>query len=386
VTDLDLAGGAGTLGRTRINLRGRDLRHAKFDRSRLQRADLRGADLAGASFIAVDLSGALLECAGVATLLLESNRRTAGCVDARNADFSRASLGQARLAGIDARGTSFEGAQLQDAELTYATLSGANFAGASLERADLTGGIELEGASFLLATLEGADLTGAKLYGADFTGASLQGGNLVLAGLERSVLRDADLAGANLQRARLYGADLAGAKLQGADLSGTQIWRTVPPAAEALLLADTAQLTLRPPQEDELAALRVAGDALEDAADRNRLVGMLAPLLDAKLNTGWSAAPEREAWQAFARTAETTTADYRLRLTDQLAKLACRAREGPGNGAVATGIGRRALAEGFKGDVAALAEKLRAPVCPAAVGLSARLIRELNDAAAAPRP
>jgi uncharacterized protein YjbI with pentapeptide repeats len=380
VTDRDLTGDAGAPGRSTLNLRGRDLRHARLDRSRLQHADLRGADLAGASLIAADLRGALLECVGLDALLLESNRRAAGCVDAHNADFSKARLSQARLAGIDARAATFDAATLDDAELSYGNLAGASFAGAGLERANLTGGVELEGSNFLLASLEGADIAGAKLAGADLTGASLKGANLSLAGLEGSVLRGAALEGANLQRARLYGADLAGAKLQGADLSGVAIWRTVPPASEALLLSDLAQVSVRAPEEGELAALRGAGDVLEGIAARTRVAAILTSLLDAKLNAGWAAAPEREAWFGLVKS-ETAAPDYRLRLTDQLANLACRTREGAANGAVATGITRRALAEGFKGDVAALAEKLKSPTCPAAAGLAPRLARQLSDAA-----
>src|SRR5690606_8444484 len=64
VTDTDLVVDKDVSpGEPSLNLRGRDLRYAKLDRTDLHQADLTGADLEGASFTGADLSGAFLQCA-----------------------------------------------------------------------------------------------------------------------------------------------------------------------------------------------------------------------------------------------------------------------------------------------------------------------------------
>ena len=106
---------------------------------------------------------------------------------------------------------------------------------------------------------------------ADFTSAGLQGANLSLAGLEGAVLRDAELEGANLRMAMLHGADMTGAKLQGSDLAGAHVWRTTPPGAEVAAYSDMAQVLVRPPSEDELAALAASLAQIEDGRLKARL-------------------------------------------------------------------------------------------------------------------
>ena len=70
---------------------------------------------------------------------------------------------------------------------------------------------------------------------------------------------------------------------------------------------------------------------------------------------------------------------YRPRLTDYLSRLMCRSRFA--NGAVATGVARRAMAQGFKGDMPAIYDKLKAPDCPASAAMSPRMMKELGAAA-----
>ncbi|MET0194226.1 MAG: hypothetical protein ABW200_12755, partial [Hyphomicrobiaceae bacterium] len=70
---------------------------------------------------------------------------------------------------------------------------------------------------------------------------------------------------------------------------------------------------------------------------------------------------------------------YRLRLTDFLSRLMCRSRFA--NGAVATGVARRSMGQGFKGDMPAIYDRLKAADCPASATVGPRMMRELGAAA-----
>jgi len=385
VTDMDLVVDKDvTPGEPSINLRGRDLRFARLDRTDLHQADMTGTNLEGASLAGADLRGVWMQCGDLNKLLLTDSRRAAGCVSARGANFLKARLNEARMTGIDLRGARLEEAQADGAQLAHALVVGANFAGARLDRADLSG-TSLQGANFLLASVQGADLSGAKLQLADFTSAGMQGANLSLASLEGAALRDAELEGANLRMARLNGADMTGAKLQGSDMTGAFVWRTVPPGSEAAVaVSDLAQIVMRPLSEDELAALGASLAPLDNGPLKTRLADSLRPLVDASQNGAWALAPDQQAWQGYVKASEAAIAEgYKARLTEFLTKLVCRSRFA--NGAVATGVARRAMAQGFKGDIPVLYDKLRAADCPAAAAMSPRLLRELAGAADAAR-
>jgi uncharacterized protein YjbI with pentapeptide repeats len=244
----------------------------------------------------------------------------------------------------------------------------------------MTGGASLQGANFLLASLQGADLSGAKLQMADFANASLQGANLSLAGLEGALMRDAELDGANMQMARLQGANLSGSKMQGADMTGALVWRTVPPGGESSAFSDMAQIIMRAPSDDDLAALQAAAAGLEEGALKARVSEGLAPLLDTGENARWTDSADQQVWQGFARASDAANADgYKARLTDYLVRLMCRPRFA--NASVATGVVRRALAQGFKGDTPAIHDKLKAADCPASSAMNARVMRDLAAAA-----
>ena len=341
VTDVDLVVDKdATPGEPSLNLRGRDLRNAKLDRTDLHQADLTGADLDGASLVGSDLRGAWMGCADLNQLLLTDSRSAARCVSARGANLSKARLSGARMAGIDLRGARLEAAQLDGAQLSQALMGGANLASARLDLADLTGA-SLHGANLLLASLQGAELAGAKAQMADFTSASLQGANLSLVGLEGAVLRDGELDGASLRMAGLFGADLTGARLQGSDLTGAHVWRTRPPGGESSAFADMALIALRPASEEELANLGASLAFVEDGPIRQRLADTLAALGDAGQNAGWATSTEQQLWQGYAKSAaDMVIADgYRARLTESLTRLMCRPRFA--SGAVAAGVARR---------------------------------------------
>ena len=385
VTDMDLVVDKDvTPGEPSINLRGRDLRFAKLDRTDLHQADMTGANLEGASLVGADLRGVWLSCGDLNELLLTNSRGAARCASARGTNFAKARLSEAKMAGIDLRGGKLEEAQLDGAQLAHALMTGASFANARLDRADFTGAW-LHGANFLLASLQGADLSGAKLLMADFTSAGMQGANLSLASLEGAVLRDAELEGASLRMAALHGADMAGAKMQGSDLAGAQVWRTTPPGGEIGAFADMAQIVVRPPSEDELTALGASMAHMEDGPLKARLADNLVALTDPGQNASWATSPDQQSWQGLARSSgDAATAEgYKTRYTEFLAKLMCRSRYA--GGAVATGIARRAMTQGFKGDMPTIYDKLRSTDCPAMAAMSPRLMRELATAADAAR-
>jgi hypothetical protein len=283
------------------------------------------------------------------------------------------------MAGADLTGARLDEALLEGAQLAQARLSGATLASARLDRADLSGA-ELSGANFLLASLQGADLTGAKMQMADFASAALQGANLSLARLEGTVLRDAEMEGASLAMARLIGADLTGAKMQGTDLTRTNVWRTTPPGGENAAFADMAQISVQPPAPADLAAMKSSIDRIEDGPLRARLAEGLGPLMDPARNAAWATSPDQQLWQGFGAPSDPAGADgYRSRLTDYLMRLMCRSRFA--NGAVATGVARRAMAPGFKGDMPAIHDKLKAADCAASAAISPRVMRDLAVAA-----
>ena len=385
VTDADLVVDKDVApGQRSLNLRGRDLRFARFDRTDLHQADMTGANLDGASLVGADLRGVLMSCADLNALLLSDSRRAGRCASARGTNLSKARLAEAKMAGVDMRLAKLDEARLEGAQLGHAILSGASFASARLDGADLSGAW-LHGANFIVASLQGADLSGAKLEGADFTSAVMQGASLALAGLEGASLRDAELEGVNLAMARLAGADLSGAKLQGSDMRGAIVWRALPPTGgDVPALADMAQIVIQPPAEDERVALAATLLRLEDGQLAARLGEAMARLSDGAQNGAWSNSPEQQLWQALARAAEAFGADdYKGRLTEYLARLVCRARFA--DGAVAAGVARRAMAPGFKGDMPAFYVRLKSAECAASASVSPRLMRELATAADAAR-
>jgi uncharacterized protein YjbI with pentapeptide repeats len=366
-------------GENSVSLRGRDLRYAKLDRSNLAFADLTGADLDGASLIATDLTGAKLQCADLNELILSENRAAALCASARSANFTRAGLKGARMSGIDAQGAKFEEAQMEGAELAYSVLTGANFSSAHMERVDMTGGVHAEGTNFLIASLQGADLTGSLLHGADFSSAAMQGVMLSHAQLYGAALRDVDLEGADLNQSKLQGADLTGAKLRAGDLRGASLWLTLPPAADAVANADLTDLAMKPLDEKDLAAFNEVVGRMNNTRTRGLVKDALSAISNTVESRKWLGAADQGRWQALATAGGSALSDgYKLRITDTLGSLACKARWSSGH--VATGIAKRAQGQLFRGDMPALYDRLRARECPAAENIAKKALRDLASA------
>jgi uncharacterized protein YjbI with pentapeptide repeats len=377
VTDSDLGGHRGE-GEKTLRLRGRDLRYAKLDRTDLSGADLTGASLDGASLIGANLHAASLNCAEPDLVMLSDDRAAAKCTSARDADLTRAQLGQARLWGVDLTGAKLDEAQLDGADLANSLLTGASLANARLDKADLTGGVQAQGVNFLNASLQGADLTGAQLQLADFSSAALQGAVLNFARLEGAVLRGADLEAASLQQAKLVGTDMTGMKMAGSDLRGAVIWMTQPPVWDSTGLSDLTELAVRAPDEAEQAGLQTVMERISDEAMRRRGAEVVGAL--AEKDKTWSGTIDQQRWQSWVGASPVPPAlNYRADLTNYLTKLMCSARWS--NGAIATGIARRAVSAQFRGDVVGVYDNLRSGSCPAAKEAAPKVMKELSAAA-----
>jgi uncharacterized protein YjbI with pentapeptide repeats len=383
VTDHSLVGDKDAApNKSTLVLRGRDLRFARLDRTDLHQADLTGASLDGASLVGADLRNVNFQCADFNQLTSAEDRGAARCVSAREANLTRARLKDARMAGIDLTGARLEEANLDGADLNSAVLIGANFSNAHLERAELAG-VSAQRARFATASLQGAELTGAKLAGADFANAGLQAANLAQADLYGATLRDADMEGADLRQARLQGASLAGVRTKAADLRGALIWLTAPPDVDHVLLADLSELVPRALDEKDLAQFD-RSLVLASAQVRGELTETLAPIRASGSAKPWAGAADQQAWQALGTASATGLGDnYKVRLTDHLVRLACKPRWA--DGAVATGVVRRALGRDFKGDMPAIHDRFKASDCPGAKLVPPRLLSRLAIAADAAR-
>ncbi|HWK34438.1 MAG TPA: pentapeptide repeat-containing protein [Hyphomicrobium sp.] len=379
VTDSDLVGEEGG---KNLRLRGRDLRYAKLDRTDLSGADLTGTRLDGASLIGANLEKASLGCAEPDTVMLSDNRVAGRCVSARNTDLTRARLGHARLWGADLTGAKLDDAQLDSADLGNAILTGASLANAHLDKAELTGGVQAQAANFLNASLQGADLTGARLQLADFSSASLQGALLNFAQLDGAVLRDANLEATSLQQATLVAADMNGMRTAGSDMRGAVIWMSQTPVWDRTGLTDLSELVVRSPSEAERANLKASLERIPQGEGRVRADEFLAML--AERDGSWKGSSEQQRWQSWAGATPVPPAlNYTADITAHLTKLMCSARWS--DGAIATGIARRAVAPKFRGDVVAVYDTLRANTCPAAAQTPDKVMRELSSAAESAR-
>jgi hypothetical protein len=284
------------------------------------------------------------------------------------------------MTGVDLRNAKLEEAKLDGVELAYSLLQGANFASARLDKADMTGGIQAQGASFLLATLQGADLTGAHLQDADFSSANMQGAILNFAQLQMANLRDADLEGASLLQAWLHGADLTGAKITAADLRGTRVWMTRPPNGDAEGMADAGEIVMNPIGEADVANLKQMLERIQSRRIRARITEAFAPLFDPATTNAWAQSPDLVTWQNLVMTSSQPAGDiYKPRLTDYLNRLQCKPRWS--NGSVATGVARRAQAQQFRGDLIAIYDRLKQDDCPASKTVLPKAIKDLSSAA-----
>jgi len=411
VRDQDLASGRSREpGGRSLNLRERDLRHARLDRTGLTRADLTGADLDGASLIGAALGGVALGCAERDQAPSAADDGKMRCASGRGANFARANLAAADLSGADLTGARLAAANLVAARLIRTNLAGADLSAAHLDKADLREAI-LTTANATAASLVGVDLSKAALTGADLTSAVLRAAVLNSADLSGGSLRAADLEAAALVDAKLFAADLSGARIRAASLRDAHVWLARVPDGAQSALADFAGLDAKPPVErerdtlvralehfeaasrDELTSrLGGAGEAKADASvsvwaelvrASDAATGQSATVIGSMVPTGGrisgSEPPSSATVQAGDLAAQLRLSDRRVRVTRHLTELACQPRAA--DGAVATGLARRALGPGFNADPGALLESLRRPECAGGRAVPAVYLERLAGAA-----
>jgi uncharacterized protein YjbI with pentapeptide repeats len=366
-----------TPGETSVNLRGRDLRFARLDRSDLHQADFTGADLEGASLQAADLRGVKMACTDIGTLLLGGDGDEAKCTRARRANFSRAQLMDARLSGIDLQSAIFDEADMTGADLSQGLMKVAKFNGTQLGRAELSGG-SFHGASFLGAQMQGSNLAGAKMLLADLKSANLNGAFMMHIQLEGASLDNADMTAADLQQARLHGARLDHVTVTAADLRGASFWRTMPPDADQSGLADFTGVIARPFASDEIADLRRAIEYIEDESVQVRAKEALGPLFGDEDAAAWKDAPEHQRWQALIAAGRGTGDGYKSRLTEQVVRMVCRSRWSALG--IGPGLVRRAKSPLFKGDGVAVYDRIRADDCIGGKHVPAKLMQDFVTA------
>ena len=371
-----------------INLRGRDLRHAKLDRLDLRRADFTGADLSDATLIGTDLRGAMFNCQESLDDLKLRNfeltdaqaRELAKCVSLKGAHLEKANAAQARFQGADLSNAVLKEAVLEEADLSNAVLFAADLSNARLEKAELTGGVDMMFANLSYARLHGADLGGAKLYGANLSNAKLQSALLSNAFLHGADLTYADMTGANLAGARLLGADLGNAQLRASDLREAYLWLTKPPSVEAIDIADLTGLKWRDMPVDVLDALKKdfqsTKPGLKEKVEAN---AALVRLIAGDKLANWAGGEEQKTWGQLASRAERKDGDpYCTDLTRLLLTEMCKDRFR--NAEVATGVAKRAKSTSFRGNAEAIYSRISSTECAAAKLVRGSILRDLASA------
>ncbi|HET9520659.1 MAG TPA: pentapeptide repeat-containing protein [Candidatus Limnocylindrales bacterium] len=156
------------------------------DRTLEPGADLRRCDLREMPVAGADLTGAVLDRATLAGMILDKGP-DGPQTKLYDASIVRADLAGTHLSNTDARFADFTGADLSDtvledtrladAVLRGADLSGAHFFFTEVARTDFQRA-DLRGASLTWSFFLDADFRHARFDGADLTGANLTGGDL----------------------------------------------------------------------------------------------------------------------------------------------------------------------------------------------------------------
>jgi uncharacterized protein YjbI with pentapeptide repeats len=317
-----------------VSLRRRDLRGAVLIDAVLRKADFTAANLKDAYLDRADLRDSKFDCAR-SKLNVNGLNDDAGDTRTDCAQLQGASLLSARLQGATLRE-----AQLQEANLSFAELQGANLSGAQLVGAALSSA-HMQGATLERAWLQGAHLDGAWFDGADLRGAHLQG----------AILSGAFLRGARLDDAWLQGAVLDHTYWQDASLNKVYVWRSTPPALDAMAGANVGDIetsAVRPCSPAEMAtscswsfdnytALRdfavatlVSNSAALVGYGTNNRTDTIARI-DTRLNPNIAFADEQEsthAWTAIRQLAPAAT-EYQAALAKRWIAIGCLASAAP---------------------------------------------------------
>jgi hypothetical protein len=153
---------------------------------------------------------------------------------------------------------------------------------------------------------------------------------------------------------------------------------TQPPEWDPSGLTDLSEFAIRPLDESEQTAVKDAAERLVDEDARARAKEKIAPLT-AK-GDKWTGSSDQLRWQSWLGASPPPPADtYTYGLTSYLTKLMCGARWS--NGSIATGVGRRAVTQEFRGDVVAVYDGLRSNSCPASTTTLPKVMRDLSSMA-----
>ena len=292
-------------GRT-LDLRGRNLRGARFDRSDLRNVNLSGAKLQNASLVNASLVGASLENAQLKGASLELALLP-------GASLSRAGLQGVSLSGAELQGASLDNASMQGASLVSARLHGATLFATLLQGASLDGA-DLQGAQFDHAWLHGASLRNVKLHGASFYDAELHG----------ALLDGAILNGATFDDAELHGVSVNNVAFQGTSLIFAGLWRVNGTPGRGLIWLDDPRFeALTSERFDALKKNALFG--VEDSRLLERIERALEKLDPGK--TGEVATPFDEIW--MSENGYGSHARYRSDLSAVLLELACDSDHAP---------------------------------------------------------
>jgi hypothetical protein len=136
---------------------------------------------------------------------------------------------------------------------------------------------------------------------------------------------------------------------------------------------------MKPLEEKDRATFNDVIGRINAARARGMVKDALAPISNAVDSRKWLGSPEQGRWQALASAGASALNDgYKLRITDYLGALACKARWSAGH--VATGIAKRAQGQQFRGDMPAVYDRIRAKECPAADNIGRKALRDLASA------
>jgi hypothetical protein len=208
----------------------------------------------------------------------------------------------------------------------------------------------------------------------------LTAAGLGYANLDVASLRDAKLDGAVLYRASIRGADLKGASIIGADLREAKVWQSVPPNPDPDTFADLSGLKLVALTDADAGELKAAVERIMSRRVKARVTEAIAPLLNVEEGRRWGSTTDYSGWQTLGTSGTQVYPDfYKSRITEYLVRLQCRPRWS--NGAVATGIARRAQRPEFQGDLVAVFNGVIDANCPASKTILPKVLKELSTAA-----
>ena len=182
----------------------------------------------------------------------------------------------------------------------------------------------------------------------------------------------------------LQGAKLDDAVVRATDFRGAGIWQTSMPRTDTTGLADFTGLVLNPLSESDADAVKTDLTQIRPGNLRNTVLASMKPLMEPSEVRRWNQSPPHQQWQYVMNQSASAGFDYADRLTEHLSKSMC--KEGLANGAIATGIARRAKTTGFRGNMVQLYDRLRGRDCESKKRMDPTVYRDFSIAAELARP